>query len=105
MANRSGYLTVSSPDRSEIYGEFCDALWEVEKVRGGSNHVFSAVAGDGTLEAFRRINTEGIANIAYTFESNGYRYMGNAQLLPPTGNGMPGQGMIRIETGDMPARA
>ncbi len=105
MAKRSGYLTVCSADRGEIYGEFCDAIWTEQQTRHGANHIFSAVAGDGAMQTFRRINTEGISHVAYTFESNGYRYAGMAELLAPEISSMPGTSMIQIETGEPPARA
>jgi hypothetical protein len=105
MSNRTGYLTIYSADRAEVYGEFCDADWEIEDTSGGSNHVFSGTASEGAFDTFRRINYEGISNVEYTFESNGYRYVGSAQLLAPNGNGMPGGAVIRIATGDRPSRA
>src|SRR5205809_387681 len=105
MATRTGYLTVYSADRREIYGEFGDATWKVEEGGGGTNHVFSGTASDGTMETFRRINTEGIDHVAFDFESEGVRYSGDAQLLRPEDRRTPGNAWIRIETGVEPALA
>jgi hypothetical protein len=102
MASTSGYLTIYSADRSEIYAEFADASWNVEQTAGGVNNVFSGVAGDGAAETFERIDADGISNVAYTFETHGNHYEGRAQLLAPVIPGEPGHTVIRIETGDTP---
>ena len=102
MDNKTGYLTVFSADRAEVYGEFADATWRVENTEGGTNHVFAGTAGEGALDTFRRLNAEGIAHVAYLFESNGYRYGGSAQLLAPVVGERSAS--ILIETGDAPAR-
>jgi hypothetical protein len=102
MTNCSGYLTIYSADRSEIYGEFADANWTVEQTAGGVNNVFSGIAGDGTLSTFQRIDEEGISHVAYTFEADGNRYEGAAQLLATRDTGKPGETIIRIETGETP---
>src|SRR4051812_16185613 len=103
MANRSGFLIVYSADRSEIYGEFSDATWEVEQTGGGPNHLFSGTASEGTMETFKRMNTEGIDHVAFNFEASGARYSGTAQLLRPEDSRKPGRAWIRIETGTEPA--
>jgi hypothetical protein len=102
MDKRAGVLTVYSADRREIYGEFRDALWDVEKTDGGPNHVFSGTASEGTMETFRRVNAEGIDHVAFDFVSSGGRYSGNAQLLRPEDTRNPGKAWIRIETGTEP---
>jgi len=104
MANRVGYLTIFSADRKEIFGEFCDADWRTEGTTGESNNVFSGIAGDGASETFKRINDEGISNVTYCFESQGYKYAGAAQLLAPASGPLPGSSIIRIESGDPPTR-
>jgi hypothetical protein len=103
MDNRSGFLTVYSADRGEIYGEFSDAQWEIENTDAGPNHLFSGTASEGTMETFRRINAEGIDHVAFDFVSDGRRYSGDAQLLRPEDARTPGQACIRIETGVEPA--
>lgn len=105
MANRTGILTVYSADRGEVYGQFTDAEWEVEDTGGGTNHLFTGTASEGTMETFRRINTEGIDHVAYDFELDGQKYSGEAQLLRPADNRQPGRAWIRIESGTEPARA
>jgi hypothetical protein len=105
METRTGYLTVYSADRGEIYGEFGDATWQVETTDGGPNHLFSGTASEGTMETFRRINAEGIDHVAFDFVSDGRRYSGEAQLLRPEDRRNPGQASIRIETGTAPAMA
>jgi|SRR5579862_687557 len=102
MQTRSGYLTIYSDDKSEIYGEFVDGKWETEETEGGTNHTLSGIASEGTLDTFRRINTDGIDHVAYLFESNGYRYGGKAQLLAPSEIG--DSPLVRIETGEPPTR-
>ncbi|MFI5386480.1 MAG: hypothetical protein ACHQ50_10215 [Fimbriimonadales bacterium] len=102
MANKTGYLTVYSADRNEVYGAFVDALWEIEETEGGTNHLFTGTAGEGAMETFHRIDTEGIDHVAYIFESNGYRYGGEAQLLAPTQ--FNGQAVVQIEIGEAPMR-
>jgi hypothetical protein len=93
---RTGYLTVYSADGSEIYGEFADATWSIEQTDGGENHLFEGRASDGTMETFRRVNTEGIDHVRFDFEANGERFSGPAQLL------RPGDGLVRVETGSAP---
>jgi hypothetical protein len=103
METRTGFLTVYSADRSEIYGEFSDAMWEVEDTDGGLNHLFTGTASEGTMETFRRVNSQGIDHVAFDFVSDGRRYSGDAQLLRPEEMRNPGQSSIRIETGVEPA--
>ncbi|HVT10998.1 MAG TPA: hypothetical protein VHE55_01920 [Fimbriimonadaceae bacterium] len=105
METRTGYLTVYSADRSEIYGEFADATWEVEETEGGSNHLFTGKASEGTMETFRRLDREGIDHIAYDFDAAGKTFSGSAQLLRPQDNLAPGDAWIRIESGVEPATA
>ncbi len=102
MQNRTGYLTVYSADRTQIYGEFADAAWRMEDTRGGVNHLFAGKASDGTIDTFRRLNAYGIANVTYAFDTNGHRYAGSAQLLAP--DTWDGQAVIQIESGDSPER-
>ena len=100
MRNHTGYLTVFSADQDEIYGEFADASWDTEDTEGGTNHLFSGTASEGTVETFRRLNSEGIANLSYTFDAEGARYTGSAQLLAP--DEWAGHVIVRIESGENP---
>ena len=102
MATKSGYLTVYSADRTEIYGEFADGSWDTENTGGGTNHLFTGLASDGTAETFRRIDKEGIDHVMYLFESNGYKYGGTAQLLALADSA--GRPCVTIETGEEPQR-
>lgn len=102
MANQFGYLTILSIDRSEIYGEFGDGVWSVEKIDGGSNNVFSGTASEGTVETFNRINQQGICNVAFDFESGHQVYKGAAQLLAPEPCGSNGGTLIKIESDVVP---
>lgn len=97
MSYKTGYLTVYSADRSEIYGEFGDASWEIEETDAGNNHVFKGTASEGTLDTFERVNGGGIDHVAFDFESEGQRFSGDAQLLAPNGS------LITVETGTEPA--
>jgi len=101
MDKQTGYLTIFGAGR-EIYGEFADADWSVEDTPGGRNNVFSAMAGDGTIDTFQRINREGISHVRYTFDSEGARYSGSAELLRPETD--HGQSLIKIESGQPPLR-
>lgn len=103
MDNRTGYLTVFSADRAEVYGEFADAQWDVEETDGGTNHLFTGKASEGTMDTFRRLNAEGIDHVTFDFEAEGQRFSGFAQLLRPEDNRVPGGASIRIETGVEPA--
>jgi hypothetical protein len=105
MDNRAGNLTVYSADRAAIYGEFAEATWRQENVAGVTNHLFVGTASEGTIDAFLRINEEGITHVAYDFESSGEKFSGNAQLLMPEDLREPGHARVRIETGDEPTRA
>jgi hypothetical protein len=102
---RGGYLTIYSPNRTEVYGEFADGTWEVDRSEARVNHVFSGTAGDGVFETFVRLNEEGISHVQFTFDCEGERYTGQAQLLAPEENLNPGRAAIRIETGTEPAKA
>jgi hypothetical protein len=102
MTTKSGYLTIYSADRSELYGEFFDGVWKVEETAGGTNHILTGIASEGTAETFRRIDGEGIQHVSYLFEVNGYKYGGNAQLLALSESG--GLPCVTIETGDEPHR-
>ena len=102
MATRSGFLTVYSADRTEIYGEFADSTWEVEDTKGGDNHLFTGTASEGTMDTFARLNTDGIAHVSFDFESGGERLSGTGQFLAPEDSGRPGQALIRVETGVAP---
>ena len=102
MSSRTGFLTVLSADKREIYGEFADAEWNTQSTDVGDNHIFSGRAGDGTMDAFRRIDQDGISNVAYIFDTNGQRYEGRAHLLAPQGNGLPGKAVIQIESIENP---
>jgi hypothetical protein len=105
MAIRSGFLTVYSADRTEIYGEFADSTWEVEDTRGGENHLFTGTASEGTMDTFARLNREGIDHIAFDFESSGETFSGTGQFLAPEDSGQPGRALIRVETGLAPVGA
>lgn len=71
MSNRTGYLTIFSPDRTEIYGEFGDAEWTSEMTSGGNNNVFSGIASESTMATFLQLDSDAISHVAYTFESDG----------------------------------
>jgi hypothetical protein len=105
MDMRSGFLTVYSADRSEIYGEFADSTWEVEDTPGGENHLFTGTASEGTMDTFRRLNTDGFVHVAFDFEANGERFSGDGQFLAPEDSGRPGEAVIRVETGLAPVGA
>jgi hypothetical protein len=105
MSNRTGYLTILSADRTEIYGEFADAEWKSEMTTGGKNNVFSGIASEGTLETFLKLDSDAISHVAYNFESDGQTYTGNAELLAPVIRDLPDLPQIRIETGEIPTAA
>jgi len=98
METRTGYLTIFSPDRTQVYGEIPDATWQPTQTEGGLNHVLSGRAGDGVKYAFNQLNTDGVSHVAYTFETEGSRYAGDAELLAPDGF------LIQIETGQSPRK-
>src|SRR5580658_2092829 len=99
MMDRTGYLTIYTPDKTEILGEFADADWKSEATAVGKNTIFSGTAGEGALAAFQQLNEDGISHVYYTFESDGQTYSGAAELLAPIDHNGHGQGLIRIETG------
>lgn len=101
MSNRTGYLTILSPDRQEIYGEFADAAWTSEMTDGGKNNIFSGTAGEGTLATFLQLDKDAISHVAYSFELDGHTYTGDAELLAPITDD-PSYPQIRIETGEAP---
>jgi hypothetical protein len=94
---RTGFLTIYSADTNEIYGEFADANWQIEDTDGGKNNLFTGTASEGTMETFRRLDTEGIDHVTYRFECDGARYSGSAQLLALEDNREPGQATVRTE--------
>jgi len=102
MNTKSGFLTILSEEHGEIYGEFADGTWATEKTGGGLNHVFTGAAGDGTVDTFRRLNSSGISNVWYHFESEGDRYSGPAQLLALSKDSSSGQVLVTIDTGVEP---
>jgi len=105
MANRTGFLTIFSADRTEIYGEFADADWSREHTQGGDNNIFTGTASEGTLETFLQLDNDAISHVAYTFESEGEAFTGIAELLAPIVNESPSQSQIRLETGEAPVPA
>jgi hypothetical protein len=98
MAIGTGYLTIFSADRQEIYGEFVDAEWRDEKTDKGVNHILSGKASEGTLSAFEHLDQQGISNVFYQFEQDGKQFDGRAQLLAPKQSGAPGETIIQIES-------
>ncbi|MEZ0327671.1 MAG: hypothetical protein ACAH95_17380 [Fimbriimonas sp.] len=100
MANRKhqgGYLTIFSADGTELYGELADAVWDAEESDGGENDIFSGLASEGTFEAFRKLNMDGIEHVAYKFEANGETSSGQGRLLALERAAAPASGMIRVE--------
>lgn len=93
---RTGFLTIFSGDRAEVYGEFMDGSWTVEHTGDVAVNVFRGTASEGTRETFRRLNAEGIDHLAYTFEAANQVYSGAAHLLKPEG------GVITIEATEPP---
>ncbi len=102
MSTCIGYLTIFSPNRAEIYGEFADAAWTSEMTDGGYNHTFTGRASDGALETFLQLDYDGISHVAYNFELDGQTYAGNAELLAPIIHDGANRPQIRIETGETP---
>ena len=102
MSIKTGYLTILSPDRTEIYGEFADAEWTSEMTDGGNNNIFTGSASDGTMETFRQLEKDGISHVAYEFDLHGHSYTGVAELMAPLMNELPYLPQIRIETGETP---
>jgi len=102
MSNRVGYLTIFSPSRTEIYGEFADAEWATKMANGESNNVFIGTASEGTLEKFLQLDRAAVSHVAYSFDSEGQTFSGSAELLAPIPNKLPGEAQIQIETGDTP---
>lgn len=98
MAADQGFLTILSSDGREIYGEFADATLEEEETEGGINYIFSAVAGDGTIDQFRRLDADGIENVTFRFEREGKSHSGAATLLRPETHHNPVRHIIRLET-------
>ena len=103
MSHLTGYLTIFSADRGQIYGEFADAQWKSEMTPGGKSNIFSGTPGEGALKTFLQLDNEGISHVAYTFESSGNAYRGNAELLAPRVEEQPNHSQIQIETGETPA--
>jgi hypothetical protein len=101
---RTGLLTIFSPDRHEVYGEFVDGIWEIDQDGGTTNHSFTGTASDGTIDTFRRLNAAGISHVAIAFETSGERYAGDAQLLRPVEERTPGDSTVVVETTVPPSR-
>jgi hypothetical protein len=100
MANRKhqgGYLTIFSADGAELYGELADAVWDVEHADGNENNIFSGLASEGTFEAFRKLNMDGIEHVAYKFEAEGTSTNGQGRLLALEKAAAPASGLIRVE--------
>jgi hypothetical protein len=102
MSIRTGYLTIFSSDRTEIFGEFAGAEWTSEVTAGGTNYVFTGTASEGILETFLRLDSEAISHVAYTFELSGQIFSGDCELLAPIFNDPPLHTQIRFETGEAP---
>lgn len=102
MSKMTGYLTIYSVDRAEIYGECADAEWDTDIVRGEKVHTFIGTASDGTLETFLRLDNAGVSHVAYSFDSHGFTYVGAAELLAPKTDEPPSHAQIRLETGVAP---
>ena len=100
MANRKhqgGYLTIYSADGAQLLGELADAVWDVEQADGDENNIFSGLASEGTFEAFRKLNMDGIEHVRYQFEGEGATTSGQGKLLALEKAAAPASGLIRVE--------
>lgn len=74
------YLSILSLE-GEIYGEFADATWVQEEVDGETNHIFSGLASDGTVETFERLNDDGVESVTYRIDCGDGPIQGPGRLL------------------------
>ena len=105
VKQQGGILTIFAADRSEIYGELSAAEWREEQTSGGKNQVLTGIAGEGTLETFRRLNDAGVNHVAFEYESDGVHFDGAAILLRPQAAEPPASARITIEATGVTLRA
>lgn len=92
----TGYLTVYSLGRSEVYGEFADGVMRVEETSGGKNYIFSGSAGEGTLDTFIRVNNQGIEHVEFEFDAAAV-HSGTGRLLALEHEDAPASARVHIE--------
>ena len=98
----NGLLTLIDPTSRTILGELVDARWNEEETPNGRNHVFSGLAGDGTIDTLETFMASGADTVDFVLSDGKNSYQGQALLLKPDRVREPSGTEVRIESADAP---